>query len=163
MNEVVGRCDLELRIRSAPGLRCSLAAALLVAAMGAFGDSYWRGGTGGFNVANSWTPAGVPTGVNAINDSGSNNVVLIRAGDPLWSPWDIRAGNGANASGSYLQTGSTNVVYGWFRMGDSANSTGSYTLSNGVVNVLLQAHVGEAGIGILTINDGIFNVGQNPF
>src|SRR2546427_3660 len=80
MNEVVGRCDLELRIRSAPGLRCSLAAALLVA-----------------------------------------------------------------------------------RMGDSANSTGSYTLSNGVVNVLLQAHVGEAGIGILTINDGIFNVGQNPF
>jgi autotransporter-associated beta strand protein len=129
----------------------------------AFADSYWQGGTSAFNVAGSWNPAGVPTGINAINDSGSNNVVLIRSGDPVWRPWDIRAGDGVNASGAYLQTGSTNVVNGWFRLGDSANSTGYYMLSNGVVNVSLQAHVGEAGVGVLTISGGIFNVGQNPF
>jgi autotransporter-associated beta strand protein len=136
---------------------------LLAACYGAFADSYWQGGTSGFNAANSWNPPGVPTGVNAINDSGSNNAVLIRPGDPLWRPWDIRAGDGANASGSFLQTGSTNIVNGWFRLGDSSNSTGYYTLSNGLVNVLLQAHVGEAGIGVLTVSGGTFNVGQNPF
>jgi autotransporter-associated beta strand protein len=138
-------------------------AALLVVAHCAFADSYWQGSTSDFNVANSWNPTGVPTGVNAINDSGSNNVVLIRPGDPVWRPWDIRAGDGANASGSYLQTGSTNIVNGWFRLGGSANSTGYYTLSNGVVNVLLQAHVGEAGVGVLTVSGGTFTVGQNPF
>lgn len=141
----------------------SLLAAVLFATRCTLADSYWQGGASDFNVANSWNPAGVPTGVNAINDSGSNNVVLIRPGDPVWSPWDIRAGNSANASGSYLQTGCTNVVNGWFRLGDGANSAGYYTLSNGVVNVLLQAHVGETGVGVLTISGGTFNVGQNPF
>jgi autotransporter-associated beta strand protein len=141
----------------------SLAAALLPIANGAIADSYWQGVTSDFNVASSWNPSGVPTGVNAINDSGSNNVVLIQPGDPVWSPWDIRAGDGSNASGSYLQTGSLSEVNGWFRLGDSANSTGFYTLSNGVVNVALQAHVGEIGSGILTIRGGTFNVGQTPF
>jgi autotransporter-associated beta strand protein len=140
-----------------------LTIALLIATRCAFADSYWQGGTGDFDGANSWSPAGVPTGVNAINDSGSTNVVLIRDGDPVWRPWDIRAGDGANTSGSCLQTGSSNIVNGWFRLGDSANSTGYYTLSNGMVNVLLQAHVGEAGVGVLTVSGGILNVGQNPF
>src|SRR5262249_4985219 len=71
--------------------------------------------------------------------------------------------DGVNASGSYLQTGSTNVVNGWFRLGDSANSTGYYALSNGAMNVLLQAHVGEAGVGVLTVSGGTFNVRENPF
>jgi len=137
--------------------------ALLLAARCVFADSYWQGGTGDFNVAGSRNPPGVPTGVNAMNDSGSNNVVLVRPGDPVWSPWDIRAGDGPNSSGAFLQTGSTNIVNGWFRLGNSANSTGFYTLSNGVVNVLLQAHVGEAGAGVLTVGGGTFNVGQNPF
>ena len=52
---------------------------------------------------------------------------------------------------------------GWFRLGDNSNSFGSYTLSNGVVNAQLQAHVGEAGTGNLGIHSGTFNVGQNPF
>jgi hypothetical protein len=73
-----------------------LAIALFVVPHCAFADSYWQGGTGGFNVPGSWNPVGVPTSVNAINDSGSNNVVLIRLGDPVWRPWDIRAGDGAN-------------------------------------------------------------------
>jgi autotransporter-associated beta strand protein len=136
---------------------------LVLATGGACADSYWQGGTGDFNVAGSWTPAGVPAGVNAINDSGSNNVVIVEPGDPVWSPWDIRAGDGANASGSYSQTGSTNVVNGWFRLGDSANATGYYALDNGMLNVLLQAHVGEAGTGVLTVSGGVLDVGQNPF
>ena len=140
-----------------------LIAALVMAAPGVFADSFWQGGTSDFNVAASWNPTGVPAGVNAINDGGSNNVVRIQPGDPVWSPYDIRAGDGANASGAYLQTGSTNTVNGWFRLGDNAGSSGSYTLSNGVVNAALQAHVGEAGVGALTINGGNFNVGQNPF
>jgi autotransporter-associated beta strand protein len=138
-------------------------AVVLLAAASLRADSYWQGGTSDFNVAGSWSPTGVPTGVNAFNDSGSNNVVLVQRGDPVWSPWDIRAGDGANASGAYLQTGSTNTVNGWFRLGDSASAVGYYTLSNGMVNALLQAHVGEVGDGVLTVAGGAFNVGQNPF
>ncbi len=139
-----------------------LAIALVLVVRGALADSYWQGGTGDFNVAASWNPSGVPTGVNAINDSGSNNVVRVQSGDPSWSPYDVRAGDGANASGAYLQTGSTITVNGWFRLGDNTNSTGYYTLSNGTVNVVLQSHVGEEGNGVLTINGGTYNVGQSP-
>jgi len=71
----------------------------VVAAHCAFADSYWQVGTGDFDVPNSRNPAGVPTVVNAINDSGSNNVVLIPPGDPVWRPWDIRPGDGVNAPG----------------------------------------------------------------
>ncbi len=152
--DILGHCGPRAR---------RLSAALLLAARCAGADSYWQGGTSDFNVAGSWNPSGVPAGVNAINDSGSNNVVLVRRGDPVWSPWDIRAGDGAGASGAYQQTGSTNTVNGWFRLGDGANATGFYTLTNGVVNALLQVHVGEAGTGVLTLSGGAFNAGQSPF
>ena len=150
----------------------AIAAFLWQAAVpGARADSYWQGGTSDFNAAASWNPAGVPAQVvngvtvnmNADNDSGSNNVCLIQSGDPVWSPWDVRAGDGANASGAFLQTGSTNNIGGWFRLADSAGSTGFYTLSNGVVNCNMQAHVGEAGTGVLEIDGGTFNVAQGPF
>lgn len=141
---------------------CAALAILFLPGIG-LADSYWLGGTSDFNVAGSWNPSGVPTGVNAINDSGSNNVVLIQPGDPTWSPWDIRAGDGVNASGAYLQSGSTCVVNGWFRLGNRANATGFYTLNNGTLNVLLQAHIGEAGNGVFTIKGGTLSVGQNPF
>jgi len=135
---------------------------------GVFADSYWQGGTGDFNNPASWNQGVVPTAgppatQNADNDSGSNNVVLIQPGDPVWSPWDIRAGDGANTSGAFRQTGSTNNVGGWFRLADSAGSAGYYTLSNGVVNCALQAHVGEYGTGVLEIDGGTFNVAQDPF
>ena len=156
-------CSLVMQSCVFSWLPRSLTATLLLASTCAFADSYWQGGTSDFNVPGSWNPSGVPSGVNAINDSGSNNVVLTRPGDPVWSPWDIRAGDGAGASGSYLQTGSTNVANGWFRLGDNANSAGYYTLSNGTLNVLLQAHVGEAGVGVLTINGGTFTAAENPF
>lgn len=169
-NPCVGRrreeaegCE-KLERSAALSLRRRIGLALVIFAMqgSVIADSYWRGGTGDFNVPASWNPTGVPAGVNAINDSGSNNVVLIQAGDLTWSPWDIRAGDGGSSSGAYLQTGSTCVVNGWFRLGVNANATGYYTLSNGVVNVLLQAHIGEAGTGVLSIHGGTFNVGQNP-
>jgi autotransporter-associated beta strand protein len=136
---------------------------LLLITHSVFADSYWQGGSGDFNIANSWNPPSVPTEVNAINDSGSNHIVLIRPEDPIWNPWDIRAGDATETSGAYLQTGSTNNVHGWFRLGDNAHAVGYYTVSNGVVNVSLQAHVGEVGAGVLTISGGTFNVGQSPF
>jgi autotransporter-associated beta strand protein len=146
----------------------ALAALLLVPATSALADSYWQGGTADFNNPASWNQGVVPVAgpsatQNADNDSGSNNVVLIQAGDPVWSPWDIRAGDGANASGAYLQTGDTLNVGGWFRLADSAGSAGYFTLSNGVVNCALQAHVGEYGIGVLEIDGGTFNVAGDPF
>lgn len=133
-------------------------------------DSYWVGpahGPADFTNAADWNPVGVPAAangnINADNNNGSNSVVLIQAGDPVWSPWDVRAGDGANTSGAYLQTGDTVNVGGWFRLADSAGSAGYYTLSNGVVNCNLQAHVGEQGYGYLEIDGGTFNVAQDPF
>ncbi len=70
---------------------------------------------------------------------------------PFLSVWATRSGvhgtfalvDGANASGSYMQTGSTNIVNGWFRLGVNANSTGYYTLSNGVVDALFTGARGR--------------------
>src|SRR5271157_2646984 len=85
----------------------TLVAVLIMPAATAFGQAFWTGGTSDYNVAGSWNPTGVPTG-NAANDSGSNNVVLIQPGDPVWGHGDTLAGQTAGSSGSYLQTGSTN-------------------------------------------------------
>ena len=146
----------------------ALAALLLLPATAGLADSYWQGGTSDFNNPASWSLGVVPTAgpaasQNADNDSGSNNVVLIKPGDPVWNPWDIRGGDGANASGSFLQTGGTINVGGWFRLADSDGSAGYYTLSNGVLNCALQLHVGEYGIGVLEVDGGTLNVGQDPF
>ncbi len=144
-----------------------LAALLLVPAAASFADSFWIGGTGTFNNPAAWDSGVVPTAgpaatQNADNDSGTNNVVLINLGDPVWNPWDIRAGNGDNTSGAFLQTGSTNNVGGWFRLAVGANTVGYYTLSNGVVNANLESHVGEIGTGYLKIAGGTYNaVGFN--
>jgi autotransporter-associated beta strand protein len=144
------------------GASLALAALLLLPASSALADSYWQGGTSDFNNPASWSSGIVPVGINggnanADNDSGSNNVVLIQPGDPIWNPWDIRAGDGINASGSFLQTGSTNNIGGWFRLADSTGSAGYYTLSNGVVNAKLESHVGEVGVGYLKIAGGTYN------
>ena len=144
----------------------SLAAALLVPAATSFGQTFWSGGTSDFNVGASWGGT-VPSGnVNAANDSGSNNVVLIQAGDPVWGHGDTLAGQGGNASGSYLQTGSTNNTgypsYGnWLRLGIGTGGAGYYTLSNGTVNVAGQTHLGEHGYGRLEIDGGVYNSGFN--
>jgi autotransporter-associated beta strand protein len=156
-----------IRIKSQPNpfrgkKSLALAALLLVPAATALAQSQWIGGTSDYNVAGSWNPSGVPTG-NASNDSGTNNVVLIQPGDPLWQHGDTLAGTGTGTSGSYLQTGSTNNTGGgnWLRLAVAINSAGYYTLSNGVVNVGGQTHVGEFGTAVLEIDGGEFNAGVN--
>ena len=127
-------------------------------------QSQWIGGTSDYNVAGSWNPSGVPSGgVNASNDSGTNNVVLIQPGDPLWQHGDTLAGNGAGTAGKYLQTGSTNNTGGgnWLRLAVATGSAGYYTLSNGVVNVGGETHVGEFGVATLEIDGGTYNQGVN--
>ena len=143
----------------------TLAVALGVPSVTVFGQAFWTGGTSDFNVAGSWNPTGVPTG-NASNDSGSNNVVLIQPGDPTWGHGDTLAGQGTGASGSYLQTGSTNNTGypsggSWMRLGIGGGSFGYYTLSNGVVNVAGQTHLGENGTGYLEVDGGVYNTGYN--
>lgn len=142
-----------------------LALLLLPAATG-FSQTYWQGGTSDYNVPASWT--GIyndPSNPNCANDSGSNNVVLIQPGDPVWQHGDTLAGNEASTSGAYLQTGSTNNTGGgnWFRMALGTGSYGSYVLSNGVVNVGGQTHIGEYGVGYLEIDGGVFNTVADPF
>jgi len=143
----------------------ALAAVLVVPAATVFGQAFWTGGTSDFNVAGSWNPNGVPTG-NAANDSGSNNVVLIQPGDAIWGHGDTLAGQGSGATGAYLQTGSTNNTGypsggSWMRLGIGTGTTGYYTLSNGVVNVAGQTHLGENGTGYLEVDNGVYNTGYN--
>ncbi len=144
----------------------TLASALALPAATVFGQSQWTNGTSDFNNAAGWSPNGVPTG-NASNDSGSTNVVLIQPGDPVWGHGDTLAGQGSGTSGSYLQTGSTNNTGypsggSWMRLGIGTGGTfGSYTLSNGVVNVAGQTHLGENGTGVLTVAGGTYNTGYN--
>jgi hypothetical protein len=69
----------------------TLAALVLVPVAATFADSFWIGGTSTFNNPASWDTGVVPTArpgatQNANNDNGSNNVVLINPGDPIWTP-----------------------------------------------------------------------------
>lgn len=145
----------------------ALAAGLALAAVPALAQSFYTNSTGDFNVANSWSPNGVPSGSgNATDDNGSNNVVLIQAGDPAWLHGDTLAGQTSGTSGAYLQTGSTNDTgypsFGnWLRLGIGVGSAGWYVLSNGVLNVAGQTHLGEKGYGYLEIDNGVYNTGYN--
>jgi autotransporter-associated beta strand protein len=148
----------------------ALAACLLVPALSAFSDSYWIGpvsGSADFNNPTDWNGGYVPEVSspqnNADNDNGANSVMLIQAGDPVWGPWDVRVGDGANASGYDWQTGDTINVGGWFRIADSTGSSGTYRLDGGTLNCELQAHVGEVGTGYLLMNGGTMTVAQDPF
>jgi autotransporter-associated beta strand protein len=126
-------------------------------------DIYWQGGTADYNVGANWVGGGVPaTNTNALNDSGSNNTVQINAGDPVWTLNELCAGDGSNANGAYVQSGSTVNVGnfgGWFRLGDSPGAAGYYTLNAGTLNVTNYFDVGETGTGVLNVNGGIVNIG----
>ena len=142
----------------------SLAAALLVPAATSFGQAFWSGGASDYNVGASWGGS-VPAG-NAANDSGSNNVVLIQPGDPVWGHGDTLAAQGDNTSGAYLQTGSTNNTGypsggSWLRLGIGNGSLGYYVLSNGTLNVAGRTQLGEHGYGQLEIDNGVYNTGFN--
>ena len=124
---------------------------------------YWQGGTADYNAGANWVGGIVPgAGTNAINDSGSNNIVQINAADPAWTLNDLWAGDGSAATGAYVQNGSTvnvGTAGGWVRLGDSSGAVGYYTLNAGTLNATNNLDVGEAGTGILNINGGIINIG----
>src|SRR5689334_2104052 len=87
----------------------SLAALLLLSAGTVLAQTQWIGGTGDFDNPASWNGTYIGgSNPNCSNDTGTNNFVLIQPGDVVWQHGDTLAGNGANTSGSYLQTGSTN-------------------------------------------------------
>ncbi len=145
----------------------ALAAALILPGTTAIGQSFWSGGTSDFNNAASWSGTYIgSSNPNCANDSGSNNVVLIEPGDPVWQHGDTLAGQTAGSTGAYLQTGSTNNTGGgnWMRLGIGTGGTvGYYTLSNGVVNVGGQTHIGENGTGYIEVDGGTYNAnGGNP-
>lgn len=147
-------------------------ACLIVAPATVKAQTYWQGGSNDFNNAAYWTGAYIDTSgdsspnPNCDNDTGTNNVILIQAGDPPWYHGDTLAGNNNGNSGAYLQTGGTNNTGypnngNWLRMGIASGSAGYYTLSNGVVNVAGQTHLGENGYGYLEIDGGVYNTGYN--
>ncbi len=161
---------------SNPNPCCSKQIRLLVTAVTLFSTAvvsradhfYTNNATGDFNVANFWDPNGVPND-NTHNNNGSNNVVLIQNGDPIWNHGDTLAGSVASTSGAYLQTGSTNNTGGgnWLRMGLAVNSYGKYVISNGVVNVGGRFQIGENGTGYLEVSGGtaranVNDSGANP-
>jgi autotransporter-associated beta strand protein len=141
----------------------ALSAGLMASAAAAFGQTLWTGGPSDYNNPASWNGAYNTGNPNCSNDNGSNNVVLIQPGDPLWQHGDTLAGNGNNTSGAYLQTGSTNNTGGgnWLRMGIGSGSYGYYVFSNGVVNVGGRTQIGENGTGYLEIDGGIYNGNVN--
>ncbi|HSU55592.1 MAG TPA: autotransporter-associated beta strand repeat-containing protein, partial [Candidatus Dormibacteraeota bacterium] len=129
---------------------------------------YTNNASGDYNVPSNWDPNSVPND-NTHNDNGTNNVVLIQAGDPVWNHGDTLAGSADNTSGAYLQTGSTNNTGGgnWLRMGLGVNSFGQYVLSNGTVNVGGRIYAGERGAAYIEISGGtmkanVNDTGANP-
>ena len=142
----------------------ALAVGLAVTGMAGSAQTLWTGSTADYNNPALWN--GVfndPSNPNTSNDNGSNNVVLIQPGDPLWQHGDTLAGNGNGTSGAYLQTGSTNNTGGgnWLRMGIGSGSFGRYVLSNGVVNVGGRTQIGENGVGYVEIDGGTYNGNAN--
>jgi len=121
-------------------------------------DIFWSGGTGDYTNAASWGGTVPGGGDHAINNSGSNNVIQINAGDPNWTVIDLIAGNADNTSGAYVQNGATVKVGnpgGWFRFGVNPGSFGIYTLNGGTLNSIDQLHVAEQGVAVLNINGGL--------
>lgn len=154
------------RICSSPNRKhkknLAVAGTLFLSVSSLLADSHWLGGTGTFNNPAAWDSGVVPTAgpgatQNANNDAGTNGVVLIGVSDPIWNPWDLRAGDAAGTGGSFFQDGSTINVGGWFRLAPGLGSIGYYTLSNGVVNANLETHIGEQGVGYLKIAGGTYN------
>ncbi|HXU78146.1 MAG TPA: autotransporter-associated beta strand repeat-containing protein, partial [Methylomirabilota bacterium] len=132
------------------GLLCmALAASSAQAA-----DIFWTAGTATFNNPANWGGT-IPTGSdNAIVNNGGT--VLISAGDPAWTVFDIRAGQGTG-DGAYIQDGSTVTLNSWFRLAIDVGNTGTYTIKSGILNAAPDFHVGEHGTGILNIWGGTIN------
>jgi autotransporter-associated beta strand protein len=122
-------------------------------------NAYWQGGTADYNAGANWAGGVVPgIGTNVINDSGSNNIVKINAGDPAWTVNGLWAGDGTNSTGAYVQSGSTVNLGnpgGWLRLGDSSGAVGYYTLNAGTLDLSNNlTAIGASGSGVLDVNGG---------
>ena len=121
-------------------------------------DISWTGATADYTNKTSWVGGVVPgSGDNAINDSGSANLVRIDPGNPDWTVNDIRAGNGAG-DGAFVQNGQTLTLNGWFRLGIASANTGIFTLNAGTINYQgNHFSIGELGTGIVNMGGGAIN------
>lgn len=161
----------KVKIKSNPILKqasLALTATLLLSAASAMAQTHWLGGPGiiDFNNAALWDGqfTSNPGNPNCTDDQGTNNVILIQAGDD-WQHGDTLSGNAAGTSGAYLQTGGTNedLAGTWCRMAVGDNSFGYYTFSNGVFNGTGQTHIGEGNNAIaeMKIAGGVYTSSGN--
>ncbi len=151
------------KINKTLGLICSM----ILAAVSVQAANLWNGGTMSYNTPTNWSGGQVPSASvtgNAVNNSGSNNVVLVSPGDPDWTlgNQDIHMGNANGTSGSYLQTGAHVTLNYWFRMGlGDSTSSGYAELDGGILTIGGRFQVGESGTAVFTMTGGTLTTGDN--
>jgi hypothetical protein len=145
-----------------------LKAALLVALTGCFIGSLgslhaasldWDNGAGAgntnWNTATNWSTDIVPVAPDdAVFINGTLPPALIDADIP--SPRDLRFGDdGRVGAGAVNQTGGNATLTGWFRMGITGGSTGTYTMSGGQLTAG-RFNIAESGgsTGTLSVTAG---------
>jgi autotransporter-associated beta strand protein len=126
----------------------------------------WQGGTASYNNTANWDNGLIPSAANtgnAINRSGSNNVVQVNPGDPNWTlgNQDVLLGDVGNSSGAYYQDGPTVTLNFWFRMGlGGGTSSGYATVNSGTLNIGGQLNVSEGGPSVFNnTNTGVVTAG----
>ncbi len=93
------------------------------------------------------------TSATATSVTTPSGTVTIGPADPAWSVFDLRGGDAAGTTGTFVQTGSTVTVNSWLRLGTSGTtSVGTYTLSAGVLNTNGEDNLGEAGRGVFNLS-----------
>ncbi|MEY4918037.1 MAG: hypothetical protein RL616_1950, partial [Verrucomicrobiota bacterium] len=126
----------------------------------------WQGGTASYNNTANWDNGLIPSAANtgnAINRSGSNNVVQVNPGDPNWTlgNQDVLLGDVGNSSGAYYQDGPTVTLNFWFRMGLGGGTSAGYaTVNSGTLNIGGQLNVSEGGPSVFNnTNTGVVTAG----
>jgi len=159
-----------MKLHSKPNRLSAVLSAIgltLLAAATTAHASTWNGGSMSYNTPGNWSGGQVPSATvtgNAINNSGSNNVVQVNPGDPDWvlGFQDIHMGNANGTSGSYLQNGPNVTLNYWFRMGlGNATSSGYAELDAGTLAVGGRLQVGESGTAVFTMKGGTLTTGDN--
>ena len=124
-------------------------------------DIQWTGTTGTFNDPANWAGGAIPGGAD-FAWVGNGGTVQIGAADPIWVTQDFRMGAGG-PTGLMEQSGGIANVTSWFRMGVDSGSTGTYTMTGGILNIRNgRINVGEKGSGVLNVSGGLIvhNSGQ---
>ncbi|MBK1881494.1 autotransporter-associated beta strand repeat-containing protein [Luteolibacter pohnpeiensis] len=105
-------------------------------------NHYWNTGEESYADASRWDGDGtIPgTGDHAFVNNAGN--VLIKSSDPLWTLNDLRAGETANSSGSFTLDGGEIHANGWIRLGFGANATGTLIVSDGLLLIPNKIYIG---------------------